>query len=171
MGQGARSGSGGFSVTIEGADEILKAVQELPKEIRRMANFEFRQASKGIADTMAAEIRTGQYASGAPQARKVAATAARKYDRLPVVKIPTTRVGLSGQGGRGSSGRRVKYRNRRAAGFGEDRRIAWGATGAGGYRFPGTRRWTADLRPDAVRLASDMWFEAAADIMRRYGLM
>ena len=173
MGQGAWGGSGGLSVTLEGADEILKAVQELPREVRTLANFEFRQASKDIADTLAAEIRTGQWAAGAPQARKVSATAVRKYDRLPVVKIPGTRIGLSGQGGRGSKGRRVKYRNRATSGFNEDRRIAWGATGAGGYRFPGTTRWTANgaLRSRAVRVAAQEWFDAAATIMRRYGLM
>ena len=173
MGQGAWSGSGGMSVTIEGAEEILTAVQELPKEIRRMANTEFRQASKDIADNLAAEVRTGAWAEGAPQAKKVAATAVRKYDRLPVVKIPGKRIGLSGQGGRGSSGRRVKYRNRARAGFNEDRQIAWGATGAGGYRFPGTTRWTSNgaLRSAAVEEASRLWLEAATQIMRRYGLM
>ena len=173
MGQGAWGGSGGMSVTIEGADVILKGIQELPREIRRMANTEFRQASKDIADNLAAEIRTGQWADGAPQAKRVAATATRKYDRLPVVKIPGKRVGLSGQGGRGSSGRRVKYRNRARAGFNEDRQIAWGATGAGGYRFPGTRRWTENgaLRSAAVEEASRLWLQAATDIMRRYGLI
>lgn len=166
------SGSGGLSVTIEGAEQILNAVQTLPVELRKMANTDFRQASKDIADTMAADIATGRYASGAPQALKVSRTAVRKYDRLPVVKIPGKRVGLSGQGGRSAtSGRRIKFRNRREAGFNEDRAIAWGATGAGGRRFPGTTRWTANIRPDAVRIASELWFEAAAAIMRRYGLM
>lgn len=165
------SGSGGMSVTIEGAEEILKAVQELPDEVRKLANFEFRQASRAIAEDMAQKIATGRYAEGAPQSRKVAATARRKYDRLPVVKIPGKRVGLSGQGGRGSGGRRVKYRTRARAGFNEDRMIAWGATGAGGYRFPGTTRWTVNVRGDGVDVAAEKWLDAALAIMRRFGLV
>lgn len=174
---------GGRSVELVGADVLLKKVQTLSNDLievggaqtsmRRMANRDLRDAARLTAEKAAAAIATGRYARGAPQAFKVAKTARAKRDRLPVVKIPSTRIGLSGQGGRGSSGRAVKFRNRAGSGSREDRRIAWAATGGspGNPHFPGSVNWLHDFRRDGKQFGVDEYLRAVKAILRDYGLI
>lgn len=169
----AQSNPGGmrYRVEMEGADVIIEATRKLPVEIRRLANRDFRDASENISTKMAEAIRSQKYTRGAPQARKVAATASRKRDRLPMVRIPGKRIGLSGQGGRSASGRRVKYRNRATSGRREDVRIAWAATGGRpNPHFPGSTYWIKYVYDDAEALGAREWLEAAQDTLKQYGL-
>lgn len=167
----AQSGSGGANYRVEliGADALIQSTRELSTEIRRMANRDFRDAARAMSEKMASEIRTGKYARGAPQARKVAATAVYKRDRLPMVRIPGKRVGLSGQGGYSKTGRRVKFRNRARSGAREDLRIAWAATGGrANPHFPGSTYWIRGVYDDAAELGAREWLTAAKHIMKDY---
>jgi hypothetical protein len=176
-------GYGGRSVELVGADVLLKKVQTLSNDmisvggtqtsLRRMANRDLREAARLTAEKSAEAIATGRYARGAPQARKVARTARAKRDRLPVVKIPSVRVGLSGQSGRGSSGRKVKYRNRAGSGSREDRRIAWAATGGspGNPHFPGSTNWIRSFRKDGKEFGVEEYTAAVKAILKDYGLL
>ena len=177
---------GGRSVELVGVDVLLKKVQKLSNDmvsiggrevsLRRMANRDLRDAARTTAEKAARALQTNptRYTrGGAPQAVKVAQTARWKSDRLPVVKIPATRIGLSGQSGRGSSGRRVKYRNRAGSGSREDRRIAWAATGGspGNPHFPGSYNWLRNFRNDAKAFGVEEHLKAVKAILRDYGLV
>lgn len=174
MAQG-QSGGMGYGVTIEGADVIIEATRTLSEQMRKQTNRQFRDAARDISERMAAQIRTGRYTrGGAPQAAKVAKTAVYKRDRLPMVKIPGTRVGLSGQSKTRSftkTGRLSNARNKGTAGRAEDLRIAWAATGgAPNPHFPGSTYWIRNVYDDAAELGAREWLDAANSILREAGL-
>lgn len=162
-----------YRVELEGADALIASTRELSAQVRKQANRDFRDAARNMSTKMAAEIRTGKYVKGgAPQAVKVAKTAAYKRDRLPMVRIPATRVGLSGQAGRSKTGRKVKFRNRAAAGRAEDLSIAWaslgGKRGSSNPHFPGAYYWIKNVYDDAEELGAREWLLAVKAIMKDY---
>ena len=173
MAQG-QSGGMRYRVQMEGAEDIINATRTLSADMRKLTNRQFRDASRDISTRMAAAIRTGRYARGAPQARKVAATAVYKRDRLPMVKMPGTRVGLSGQSKTRSftsTGRLSKARNVGSAGRREDLRIAWAATGGKpNPHFPGSTYWIKNVYDDAAEFGAAQWLAAANQILREAGL-
>ena len=174
MAQG-QSGGMDYRVSLEGADVVINATRELSAELRKMTNREFRDAARDMSEEMARQIRTGRYArGGAPQALKVARTAVYKRDRLPMVKIPGTRVGLSGQSKTRSftkTGRLSQARTKGTLGRKEDLAISWAATGGlPNPHFPGSTYWIKNVYDDAEELGAREWLEAVNEILRNAGL-
>lgn len=173
MAQG-QSGGMDYRVSLEGADVLINATRELSDEMRKLTNRQFRDASREISENMARAIRTGRYARGAPQAHKVAKTAVYKRDRLPMVKIPGTRVGLSGQSKTRSftkTGRLSNARTKGTAGRKEDLAIAWAATGGlPNPHFPRSTYWIKNVYDDAEEFGARGWLQAVNEILREAGL-
>lgn len=176
--------SGGLYFEITGVDEVIKAVDRLSREVdavhgkspRTAASGQMRDAARNVAERGAAKIATGTYASGAPQAFKVSQTAIAKRDRLPVVRIPGRRIGLTGQSttGRRSSttGRLLNYRTKGLTGRKEDVAIAWAATGGkANPRFPGSRYWLRTAYRDMGDIGVKEYQQALTAICRAWGLI
>lgn len=145
------------SYEIEGADVLLRKIQGLSPELRKMANRELRQAARAIAKDASNRIRVSGKATGAAQADEVASTARPKSDRLPVVKIP---------------GVRVPVRGLKRGGMAASRQIAQGATGGGrAKQFSGTRNWIPALRPELSDIGVEKYNEAMDGMLSRWGLI
>lgn len=150
-------GSGGTSYSIEGADVLLRKIQGLSPELRKMANRELRAAARVIAKDASNRIRVSGKATGAAQADDVAQTARPKSDRLPVVRIPGVKVPVRGikRGGKGAS-----------------QAVARGATGGGrAKQFAGTRNWVFDLRPELAEVGVEKYNAAMDGMLSRWGLI
>jgi hypothetical protein len=179
----ALGSSGGLYFEIRGAEEVLRAVDKLSREVdsvhgkspRTAASGQMRDAARVVSERGAAKVATGRYASGAGQAYKVSRTARAKRDRLPVVRIPGVRIGLSGQsttGRRSAKGNLLNYRTKGLTGRREDVAIAWAATGGkSNPRFPGSTYWLNAARGDMQDIGVDAYEQALTDIVRAWGLM
>ena len=151
------AGSGGTSYSIEGADILLRKIQGLSPELRKMANRELRAAARDIAKDASNRIRVSPKASGAAQADDVAQTARPKSDRLPVVRIP---------------GVKVPVRGIKRGGMAASKTVARGATGGGqAKQFAGTRNWVYALRSDLAQVGVEKYNVAMNQMLSRWGLI
>ena len=138
---------------IEGWGELLRGLNKVDKELRRVYNGEIRNAAKACA----AQLKTEMEVSATSRlARRVAAVSAVRSDRYPTLVM----------------GGHKKFRAKRSPG---DRNkagaVVWG-TESGGTKFPGARPWiapTVDMFIDSG--AVDIYARSVAKILKRAGVM
>jgi hypothetical protein len=136
-------------VRIDGVREVLRALNRLPKE----ANKQLREASFGISEMVAGDIRSAAAADASPQTKLVAPTVRPRRDRVAAVA-----AGGSRRVGR----RRVPaYKVLFGSEFGSDAYRQFGRPHAGRkghWFFP-----QAEQQQDKV---AREWFKAADRIIR-----
>ena len=70
-----------INVTMEGADETLKAFRRLPKE----ASAQLRDKAQKLSQALVGRIQTAALSDRSPQARLFAPTVRAKRDRVPAI--------------------------------------------------------------------------------------
>jgi len=138
---------------IEGLAELMRGLNKVDKELRRVYNGELRNAGKACAYVLKTEM---EVSATTRLARRVAALSAVRSDRYPTLVM----------------GGHKKFRAKRSKG---DRNkagaVVWG-TESGGRKFPGARPWiapTVDLFTDSR--AVDIYARSVGKILTRAGVM
>lgn len=142
------------NVRIDGAKEILKALNQLPKE----ANQAVRAESMRLAQALARKGQAAAVADDAPQSKLLARTVKARRDRVPVIVAGgTTRIGR---------GRRKvpAYKLLFGSEFGsnEHKQFQRAHSGRKGY-------WFFPLAEKEGRTVGKAWSKAADRIVRSYG--
>lgn len=138
---------------IEGLAELLRGLNKVDKELRRVYNGELRNAGKACAHVLKTEM---EVSATTRLARRVAAVSAVRSDRYPTLAM----------------GGHKKFRAKRSKG---DRNMAgavvWG-TENGGRKFPGARPWIAPTVTTFTNGgAVDIYARSVGKILKRAGVM
>jgi hypothetical protein len=140
------------NVRIDGAKEVLAALNRLPKE----ANNAVREASLELAQTLAGKVKAAATTDEAPQSKLLARTVKARRDRLPVIVAGgTTRLG-----------------RRRAPAW----KLLFGSE-FGSNQYPQFRRphsgrkghWFFPVAEKQAATVAKVWGKAADRILRAYG--
>jgi len=142
----------GFSVQIDGLDEVLRSFSQLDTELRRNANGDLRAASKQIA----ANAITMLGGSGAPQETAILAATSPKSDRYVVIAAPNRKPALSGL--KGTPARLAKT-------------MGWAVEGGSKHTAGRAGGMVARHMPAIQARAVPEYQKALANILREYGLL
>jgi len=145
-----------ISIEIEGLDECLRAFQGLQSDLRRVANGELRQASKGIGRDVVIPMLGG---SGSPQEAGILAAAGPKSDRYVVVAVPNRKPRLSGL-------RRTPAAQAKRLGFALE-----GGSDYPPFHGPAEGSVVASHIPAMTSRAVPKYQAALVSIMRKWGLI
>ncbi len=139
-----------FDTYIEGLNELLRALNKLPKE----ANKELKASSKVIAERhMVPAWRDAALNYAGPWGEKIAASVKAGTDRIPVVRIGGNRKVFSG----GASATMVRYPS---------------DSGEGGASFAPFEQtnWIAKRAPYQEK-ALDEWGQAVDRVIAKWAVM